>query len=68
MAGNNITLPGSLTFGERLNTEKIISIALSDGAVQELFDGTIVSRNPQGEYVYVNRAKQIILTDKSKIG
>lgn len=65
-AGNNLILPGMLTYCERLNTEKIISLTLSDGGVQELFDGSMVSRNRQGEYVYVNRAKQLVLTDGSK--
>mgnify|MGYP001811242174 CR=1 FL=1 len=65
-AGNNMKLPGVLTYGERLHTGKIISLNLSDGVVQELFDGYVVSRSQQGEYVYVNRAKQIILADKSK--
>ncbi len=65
-AGSNMKLSGVLTYGERLHTGKIISLDLSDGVVQELFDGYVVSRNQQGEYVYVNRAKQIILADKSK--
>lgn len=65
-AGKNRVLPGVLTYCERLNSEKIISLSLSDGNVQELFDGSMVSRNRQGEYVYVNRAKQLILTDSNK--
>ena len=65
-AGSNMSLPGVLTYCERLNTEKIIRLALTDGTVQELFDGYVVSRDRAGEYVYVNTAKQIILTDANK--
>jgi hypothetical protein len=64
-AGTNIKVPGILSFRERLHSQKIISLDLSNGKVNELFDGFGVSRNQKGEYAYINTSQQIILADKN---
>lgn len=64
-AGNNIQVPGILSFRERLHSEKIINLDLSNGNVFELFDGYGVSRARNGEYVYVDPALRIVIADKS---
>lgn len=65
-SGNNITIPGTLSFRERLLSEKILSLNLADGKVTELFDGYGVSQNQKGEYAYVNTSLQIVITDKNR--
>jgi len=62
-AGTNMTVPGVLSFRERLLSEKIISLDLTDGKVKEFFDGYGVSRNQKGEFAYVNSSQRIVLAD-----
>jgi hypothetical protein len=64
-AGTNMSVPGVLTFRERLHSEKIIRLDLATGETKELFDGYGVSQNAKGEYAYVNKAGQVIIADKN---
>lgn len=64
-AGNNMSVPGVLTFRERLHSEKIIRLDLTTGETKELFDGYGVSQNAKGEYAYINKSGQIIIADKN---
>jgi hypothetical protein len=64
-AGSNMPVTGILSFRERLHSEKIITLDLSNGVVKEMFDGYGVSQNAKGEFAYVNPAQQIIIADKT---
>lgn len=60
-AGKNIALAGTLTFRERIGTEKIIDLDLATGRVTPRFDGFGPSRNPKGEYAYIDQAGRIVI-------
>lgn len=65
-AGKTTTLPGSLTYKEFINGEKIINLDLTTGEVTGLFDGYGVSRNRIGEYAWFDNAGRIIISGKNK--
>lgn len=62
-AGKNLILSGTLSYRDLIFDEKIIDLDLASGRVAERFDRYGMSRNPKGEYAYLDQAGQIVIAD-----